>query len=376
MELQNGMKKRTRKTANEDLLFIPFCVYFLYFRPIAKGKPMRIKQTVITLLFISLISFLSAQIVPDIEGYKTLKCDLHMHTVFSDGDVWPTIRIDEAMDEGLDAIAISDHLEYQPHKKHVSSDRNISNEIARKYAKKKGMICIAGVEITRWMPPGHFNVLFIEDGNKLMIDDFLSVIEEAIAQGGYIFWNHPGWIAHQPDKVVRWYDIHQTLVDRGWLHGIEFANTHEYYTESMGLANEHGLAVLGNTDVHGMVYREFLQKNDHRPMTLVFAKEKSEEGIKEALFAKRTIALSEDNVMAGPESLVRDFIMASLELTEENNRILVKNISEIPYIFTNDNNEYTLDAMGELALPKSVDPTWILKNVWIDSSEHLTLTLR
>ena len=29
---------------------------------------------------------------PDIPGYKTLKCDFHTHTVFSDGSVWPDIR--------------------------------------------------------------------------------------------------------------------------------------------------------------------------------------------------------------------------------------------------------------------------------------------
>ena len=26
---------------------------------------------------------------PDIKGYQTLVCDLHMHSVFSDGSVWP-----------------------------------------------------------------------------------------------------------------------------------------------------------------------------------------------------------------------------------------------------------------------------------------------
>ncbi len=30
---------------------------------------------------------------PNILGYKTLKCDFHQHTVFSDGDVWPSIRV-------------------------------------------------------------------------------------------------------------------------------------------------------------------------------------------------------------------------------------------------------------------------------------------
>jgi len=32
--------------------------------------------------------------IPDIPGYLTLKCDFHMHTIFSDGLVWPTVRVD------------------------------------------------------------------------------------------------------------------------------------------------------------------------------------------------------------------------------------------------------------------------------------------
>lgn len=52
---------------------------------------------------------------PNIEGYQTLKTDLHIHTVFSDGKVWPNIRVQEALRENLDAISLTEHLEYQPH---------------------------------------------------------------------------------------------------------------------------------------------------------------------------------------------------------------------------------------------------------------------
>ena len=48
--------------------------------------------------------------VPDLDGYTTLKCDFHMHTVFSDGLVWPTVRVDEAYREGLDAISLTEHI--------------------------------------------------------------------------------------------------------------------------------------------------------------------------------------------------------------------------------------------------------------------------
>jgi hypothetical protein len=58
---------------------------------------------------------------PDIPGYKTLKTDLHIHSVFSDGSVWPDIRVQEALRDNLDVISLTEHLEYQPHIKDSSS---------------------------------------------------------------------------------------------------------------------------------------------------------------------------------------------------------------------------------------------------------------
>ena len=52
--------------------------------------------------------------VPDLDGYTTLKCDFHMHSVFSDGLVWPTVRVDEAYRDGLDAISLTEHIEVPP----------------------------------------------------------------------------------------------------------------------------------------------------------------------------------------------------------------------------------------------------------------------
>jgi len=66
------------------------------------------------LLLVLLSGSVLAQLVrkdmrfPNILDYKTLKCDFHIHTVFSDGNVWPTIRVDEAWMKGFDAISITD----------------------------------------------------------------------------------------------------------------------------------------------------------------------------------------------------------------------------------------------------------------------------
>ena len=59
---------------------------------------------------------------PDLPGHVTLKCDFHMHSVFSDGSVWPTIRVEESWRDGLDAIALTDHVEYQPHRTDVNTN--------------------------------------------------------------------------------------------------------------------------------------------------------------------------------------------------------------------------------------------------------------
>ena len=54
--------------------------------------------------------------IPNIDGYVTLKGDMHMHTIFSDASVWPTTRVDEAVMEGLDFLCITDHIDGRLHK--------------------------------------------------------------------------------------------------------------------------------------------------------------------------------------------------------------------------------------------------------------------
>ena len=54
------------------------------------------------IIIISLSSYAQVvrkdMLVPDILEFNTLKCDFHIHTVFSDGNVWPTIRVEEALE--------------------------------------------------------------------------------------------------------------------------------------------------------------------------------------------------------------------------------------------------------------------------------------
>ena len=103
----------------------------------------------------------------DVPGFVTLKGDFHIHTVFSDGLVWPTVRADEAWREGLDVISITDHLEYQPHKADVSTNFNRSYELARGHGTDLDLLVVRGSEITRKMPPGHLNAIFLTNSASL-----------------------------------------------------------------------------------------------------------------------------------------------------------------------------------------------------------------
>ncbi len=235
--------------------------------------------------------------VPDILGYKTLKCDFHMHTVFSDGLVWPTVRVDEAWQEGLDAIAITDHIEYRPHKQDLVADLNRSYEIALPQAKEKGLLLVQAAEITRDTPPGHFNALFLKEVKPLDVNDLLGAMAAADKQGAFIWWNHPDWI---PDRKG-WFDIHTTLYEKKYMRGIEIVNGRSYYPSVHQWALDKNLTMLGNSDIHQPAGQEKVPAGGHRPMTLVFVKEKSIPGIKEALIAGRTAVWFENKIIARKE---------------------------------------------------------------------------
>lgn len=296
------------------------------------------KKLIFILFFFIIIHFGNAQSrqiinLPNIESYQTLKCDFHMHTVFSDGMVWPTVRVEEAWKEGLDAISITDHIEYRPHSKDVVADHNRPFEIAKPLAEQLDILLIRGAEITRSMPPGHLNALFLNNANLLEREDVNDAIKEAREQGAFILWNHPGWKAQQPDTTL-WWDEHTYLLENDLLHGIEVYNHNEYYPEVLDWANEKELTMFANSDVH-----EPMDVNEgHRPLTLVFAKSRTEGGIKEALFSKRT-AVYFDNTLMGDPELLEPLFFASLEYdnspiklaNQETKQVYIKNNSDVDY---------------------------------------------
>ncbi len=288
---------------------------------------------------------------PDVPGYLTLKCDFHMHTVFSDGSVWPNIRVQEALRDGLDAIAVTEHLEYQPHSDDIPHpDRNRAYQVALEAAGEADLIIINGSEVTRDMPPGHSNAIFLEDANPLLQDDALTVFREANQQGAFTFWNHPNWTSQRADGIATLTDLHRQLISEGLLHGIEVVNDLTYSDEALQIALDNDLTIIGTSDIHGLVDWQYdVPHGGHRPITLVLATERSAEGIKEALQAKRTIAWF-NNTLIGREEHVVPLVQASLNIASATYggdtavlSVMIENTSDVEYILDNQ-TDYTFHA--------------------------------
>ena len=302
---------------------------------------------------------------PDVPGYLSLKADLHQHTVFSDGNVWPTIRVQEALMEGLDVISLTEHLEYQPHSADIPHpDRNRSYNLALAEAANHKLLIVHGSEITRSAPIGHSNAVFITDANPLLAKDSLTPFREAKKQGAYVFWNHPAWYAQSPKGTPVLSKFQQERIRDKELHGIEVINSLDYAEESLALALEHNLTIMGTSDIHGLIAWDYIEKGNHRPITLVFARERSLAAVKEALFAGRTVAVYNKLLVGRPEYL-EPLLRACVKITKAayvpNTQVLeivLENVSssdlmfenQMPFTFYSSQPVFEIPARGTFTL--------------------------
>jgi predicted metal-dependent phosphoesterase TrpH len=257
------------------------------------------------------------------KGDRVLAVDTHTHTVFSDGVVWPTVRVWEAEQDHLAAYAVTDHLEVHRYGSDVATDdHNRPYAIAAEEAARIGARTrpIPGVEITRNAPWGHFNALFLKDVNALPVDatmgqDPRPALKAARAQGAFLIWNHP-WVLPGLDAVADPMPAEQRgLLAEGLMDAIEIANSAQYSAVAFDMALKHDLAVVGASDVHTPVdVDKQIPEGQHRTVTLVLAPDDSAGAIREALFQKRTAALYRQ-ALYGRERELSQIVGGSLRIT-------------------------------------------------------------
>ena len=372
---------------------------------------------------------------PNTEKYKVIVADLHTHSVFSDGAVWPNVRVEEAVRDGIDLLAITEHLEYQPHIDDIPHpDRNRSFDIAEDIAKNKDLTVINGAEITRMFPPGHINAIFIEDANKLIYLDEAKISEakeilkevpeesltnyedlswledaalaslwpvksaliEARNQNAFTFWNHPAWSSEEFIGQPMLREIHKEFFRDNLLHGIEVANGDGYSEEAFRIALEYGLTVLGTSDVHGLIDWDYPSSiGAHRPVTLILSESNSSDAIKSSLFSGKTVVWFKNNLIGLENNileLTNSYLKAKkVEILENSDiaRVEIDNVSDVRFIIqvldqssvVNESNliEIAPNEKTVLQIDNGIDKGSLdvkILNVFIAPNKNLLTTLK
>ena len=324
-------------------------------------------------------------VLPQVNGYNVYKADLHTHTIFSDGQVLPSLRVQEAWLDGLDIMAVTEHIEHRPTEatfveylgKYVDEkydgavnhkigskgmteeglmvDLNHCVKLSQKEAEKYGLLIIPGAEITRsGSKVGHFNALFTTDNNLIYDPDPVQAIRNAKAQGALVQHNHPGWRREN----LNFTEAEEIAYNDGLIDGVEVMNSGEFYPVIVDRVQKYGQFIAANSDVHSTTAIGYTLYGSNRPMTLVFAADKTLEAVREALEAGRTLAIG-FNTLCGGEQLLKDFFAAGVKVSVirkdgDNIDLAVTNMTSIPYtIKKGSSNQRKLDAFSTIKISVS-----------------------
>lgn len=338
-------------------------------------------------------------ILPTIKGYNIYKADFHIHTTYSDGDVSVKGRVSEAFYDGLDIIAITDHIEYRPHEESmlratrgyhkelpkvknnrifensadedgILADLNIPYEEAKKYCKRFGLLAISGVEITRNPDKiGHYNALFIKDANAIYDPIPEQSLRNAKAQGALIMHNHPGGAR----KSVEMNDFHHKVYDEGLIDGVEIVNNGHLGAKLIKRCLDEKLFMAGATDLHTLSNELYSKRGYFRTCTFVLAKELTEKAVYDALQKRRTLAYAYDNVI-GEEALIEELfynsVLMKVVYTSPNGdkRVVLTNTSSIPYRISfsgrGEGSQLTPFQSRSFNVGKDKDLTFTVMNLW------------
>ena len=190
-----------------------------------------------------------------------------------------------------------------------------SHEIALPKSEELDVLLIRGAEITRGVIPGHFNALFLKDVSPLDVEDWREAFVAAVNQDAFIIWNHPGY--KQPDNIPVWHDEHTEVFLKGWVKGMEIVNGSSYYPKAHQWCIDKNITMIGSSDIHdpvNLIYN--IHKGEHRPVTLVFAKTRTKEAIKEALLNRRT-AVYYSNLLIGEEQYLSPVFYGSIKIMQQ-----------------------------------------------------------
>lgn len=348
-------------------------------------------------------------ILPQVRGLNIYKADLHTHTIFSDAHVTPEYRVQEAWLDGLDVIAITEHVEYRdyeqkmidflsgylpagteavntnlldkgPEKGGIQVDLNLPIRLAEKAGERYGIVVVPGAEISRTPETiGHYNAIFVKDINTIYHPDCYESFRRAKAQGALVVHNHPGW--RRPSMEIGPFE--QRAYDEGLIDGIETFNSADLYPQAIDRAKKYGFFMVGATDAHISVARDYLMRTPIRNMTMIFAKDKSLESLREALVNGMAIAYGW-GTLSGEESLLKDLFKASMQTRVERTdakgvrTVAITNTTSISYTLRiGGDNPFALAPFTTATVQVAAGAKLLVsvENMWCGAEEHPVVEL-
>jgi predicted metal-dependent phosphoesterase TrpH len=228
---------------------------------------------------------------PNLSTRRPLRCDLHIHTHYSDGDSSPAQMVVRGRELGLDVAVITDHDRYSP-----SLEASAAVE-------RLGLNLITGPGEEVSGPNWHIVAINARAGITDLgrrtqkwggdaaweYETLRWAVLTTQEQGGRAYLAHPYW------AIQRGYHLPSLMYDRvleeGILDGVELLGDvrHENNLRSLARyldfrADGHDIPIVGNSDTHGMEHTYGTY------WTLVFVEEPTLNGVLEAIASGWSVA--------------------------------------------------------------------------------------
>lgn len=309
---------------------------------------------------------------PNVGDYQVLRCDFHIHTPHSDGELSPVERVEEAVKFGYDAVAITDHGNFKAYDEALPRAKELNLVLIRGMETGlDGREHMVALDFDPSYEPRNSHHWALERGQeKVFYQDQLTKL--AKGAGAFMIYAHPHVGYEEP---VEW------GVKQGFIRGIEVKNgvvgkewntVHShgtwFYPHALDYAIEHNLAVLADSDAHEA------RNETNSPVTLVLAGKRSPEGVMDALKAGRSIAWF-DGMLWGKEAVLAEAVKSFVSVTGDNGKIHIEN--NCPAALTAglpDGSKLEVKPNGSASAdlkPPGAGAVIRWQNLWVTSTENL-----
>jgi hypothetical protein len=313
--------------------------------------------------------------------YEVLRGDFHMHTLHSDGSLSPTERVIEAWQYGYDVIAITDHGSFASYDEALATAKALDILLLRGMETGlSGQEHLVALDFSADYQPRNPHQWAETQGQSQVFyqDQWRSLA----AAGGYVLYAHPHVGLREPmlwgigQGLLQGIEVKNDFVGSGW-NTVESLGTY-WYPFAFDWAVEHNLTLFADSDVHGA------RDQTEQATTLVVVKDRSREGVMEALRAGRTLAYFNNMLCAHRwvlELLMASLVDLSLKETQDGKIFLcLQNRGPVPLavqITGMPVEPLTLGACQKVLValrrkPETVTVIW--KNLYVRSTENLTTT--